>query len=144
METQTQERSQAMTDEERYTQETGESPYYHDDVTVTINAKYAKWLEGQLASLRSELVKVRPKADAYDGVCRTLGIEKDVLGYVSTLRRERDEAYATIRLLHPKWFAVGTKGYHLFLDLYDAKIPDDKHQQIFELVKLIANMKEGQ
>jgi hypothetical protein len=34
-----------------------------------------------------EFIKtIRPKADAYDRVCQTLGIEKDMLGYVRRLK----------------------------------------------------------
>ena len=34
-----------------------------------------------------EFIKtIRPKADAYDRVCQTLGCEKDILGYVRLLK----------------------------------------------------------
>jgi len=39
---------------------------------------------------KKELIKfiktIRPKADAYDAVCKRLGIENDILGYINKLK----------------------------------------------------------
>ena len=41
----------------------------------------------RVVRLAKQLNEVRPKADAYDGVCKALGIEKDIIGHL----RERDQ-----------------------------------------------------
>jgi hypothetical protein len=48
-------------------------------------------LEAQLANYRNELTNVRPRADAYKGVCKALGIEKDIVGYVNELQAQLAE-----------------------------------------------------
>jgi len=46
-----------------------------------------------------EFIKtIRPKADAYDGVLRTLGIDKDIIGYVANWGRTTNLGFKTIRI----------------------------------------------
>jgi hypothetical protein len=40
-----------------------------------------------------EFIKtIRPKADAYDGVLRTLGIDKDIIGYVRMFTKGKEKS----------------------------------------------------
>ena len=36
--------------------------------------------------LQEYIEEIRPKADAYEGVCSTLGIDKDILGYIEKIK----------------------------------------------------------
>jgi hypothetical protein len=44
------------------------------------------------------IVEIRPKADAYDRVCESLGISHDISGYIKTLKKKTipDEIYAQL------------------------------------------------
>lgn len=42
--------------------------------------------------LKAQLSELRPKADAYDGVCRSLRINKDILGFIDQLKAQLDRA----------------------------------------------------
>jgi hypothetical protein len=41
--------------------------------------------------LQEYIEEIRPKADAYERVCSTLGIDKDILGYIEKIKANRAE-----------------------------------------------------
>lgn len=42
----------------------------------------------QIKELKDYITEVRPKADAYDRICKTLGIKSDVLGFIEKLKKD--------------------------------------------------------
>jgi hypothetical protein len=42
------------------------------------------------------ITEIRPKANAYDKVCKQLGIENNILGYVEKLKKSSEEFKAAV------------------------------------------------
>jgi hypothetical protein len=48
----------------------------------------------------AEIERVRPLADCYESACRTLGIEKDILGYVERLKEDNRQYQLDYEQMH--------------------------------------------
>ncbi len=59
----------------------------HRDKLVTELVDYKEGCEG----LKLTIVELRPYAECYRRVCETLGIEKNILGYVERIQAHRDK-----------------------------------------------------
>ncbi len=49
-----------------------------------------KNLENDKDSLEKYITKIRPKADAYDRICETLGIKDNILEYINKLKEKKE------------------------------------------------------
>ena len=56
-------------------------------------ADYKEGCEG----LKLTIQDLRPFAECYQHVCETLGIEKDILGYIENLTKQRDDLLAACK-----------------------------------------------
>ena len=58
-----------------------------------------KFLREKVAALEATVVLTRPKADCYDRICQSLGIEHDILGYINKLTQQLAAANMEIERL---------------------------------------------
>ena len=54
------------------------------------NAKQVINLTLEISKLKAEVVEIRPYSDCYKRICKAIGIEKDILGYIDRLKKEVD------------------------------------------------------
>jgi len=63
------------------------------------------------------IIQIRPKADAYDGVCQALGIKNDILGYIKKNCGQKElnkQALILKRHRDSNWKAEISSGYDGF------------------------------
>ena len=82
----------------------------HDDLAEEL-ADYKEGCEG----LKMTIQDIRPYADCYKRVCKNLGIEKDILGYIKNLQDCHDDLVAIKKTIQDE------------SDELDARIAEGKH-----------------